>query len=160
MKFHTLSELNSIFSSKSLNANVYITYGTLEKEMAEPIDTLVKILNDRRDDGLAVQKKVIEGSHQTAFPMTAIRSAAWLSSLMNHVSTSSRTRSHSGLFHISIMHLSIQHQKIEKDGITVDTLSVDSNNRNAILKLSQEIFDGKHGNYDALLISHKNKLVF
>ena len=154
-----LSELNSKFGSKSLNANVYITYGTLEKEMAEPIDTFVKMLNDRRDNGLAVQKKVIEGSHQTAFPMTAIRSAAWLSSLMNHVSTSGNEVSFWSIPHLNNAFVNTTPED-RKDGISVDTLSVDSNNRNAILKLSQEIFDGKHGNYDALLISHKNKLVF
>ena len=47
-----------------------------------------------------------------------------------------------------------------KDGISVGKLSVDSNDLNAILNLAQEIFDDKYGNYDALLISHKNKLVF
>ncbi len=47
-----------------------------------------------------------------------------------------------------------------KDGISVGKLSVNKNDLNSILKLSQDIFDDKHGNYDALLISHKNKLVF
>jgi len=48
----------------------------------------------------------------------------------------------------------------KKDGILVDTLSVNSKDRKAILTLSQAIFEGNHGSYDALLISHKNKLVF
>lgn len=47
-----------------------------------------------------------------------------------------------------------------KDGISVDTLSVNGKDQEAILQLSQEIFDGTYGNYDALLISHKNKLVY
>ncbi len=46
------------------------------------------------------------------------------------------------------------------DGIKVGTLKLKSSDREAIIKVSQEIFDGKYGNYDALLISHKNRLVF
>ena len=47
-----------------------------------------------------------------------------------------------------------------KDGITVGELAVAKKDQDALLNLSQEIFDGKQGSYDALLISHKNKLVF
>ena len=89
-------------------------YGSLEKEMFEPIEAFVKLLNDRRDDGLSVLKEVIDGNHGTAFPMTAVRSVAWLSSLMSHVSSEGYEESHSGRFHISITHMSVQHQRIEK----------------------------------------------
>jgi CubicO group peptidase (beta-lactamase class C family) len=47
-----------------------------------------------------------------------------------------------------------------KDGISVGNLAVNRDSRDAIIALSQKIFEGEHGNYDALLISHKNKLVF
>ncbi|WP_075343163.1 serine hydrolase domain-containing protein [Tenacibaculum agarivorans] len=47
-----------------------------------------------------------------------------------------------------------------KDGVKVGKLKVESNHMDSILKLSKDIFLDKHGNYDALLISHKNKLVF
>ncbi len=47
-----------------------------------------------------------------------------------------------------------------KDGILVSKLGVDGGNKAMIVSLAQEIADSKHGNYDALLISHKNKLVF
>lgn len=46
------------------------------------------------------------------------------------------------------------------DGIAVGKLNVDSDHREKIIKLAQDIGDGKHGNYDGLLISHKDKLVF
>ncbi|PWL38901.1 hypothetical protein DKG77_11750 [Flagellimonas aquimarina] len=82
-----LSELNTKFGpyeasnrNSSLNANVFISYGSLEEEM-EPIDEFIKLLNDRRDDGLTVLKEVIDGNHGTAFPMTAVRSISWLAQL-------------------------------------------------------------------------------
>ena len=46
------------------------------------------------------------------------------------------------------------------DGIKVGKLKLSKRDKNSIIKVSQEIFDGKYGNYDALLISHKNKLVY
>ncbi|EDP70837.1 beta-lactamase [Flavobacteriales bacterium ALC-1] len=162
-----LSELNTKFGpfeasnrNSSLKANVYIAYGSLEDEtVVEPIEEFVKLLNDRRDDGLVVLKDVIDGNHSTAFPTTAVRSVAWLSSLMTHVSTEGYDISFWDIPHLNNAFVSTTPED-RKDGISVDTLAVNSNDQNAIMKLSQEIFDGKHGNYDALLISHKNKLVF
>ncbi|MGB5819576.1 MAG: serine hydrolase [Saonia sp.] len=161
-----LSELHSKFGpfeasnrNSSLKANVFISYGSLEEEMVEPIEEFVSLLKNRRDDGLSVHKEVIDGNHGTAFPTTAVRSVAWLSSLMSHVSNDGYDVSFWEIPHLNNAYVSTTPED-RKDGISVDTLSVNSNDRNAILKLSQEIFDGKHGNYDALLISHKNKLVF
>ncbi|WP_430411493.1 serine hydrolase [Kordia sp.] len=161
-----LTKLNSKFGpfdasnrKSSLNANVFIAYGSLEEEMVEPIEEFIKLLKDRRDGGLAVHKEVIEGNHGTAFPMTAVRSIAWLTSLMSPVSSDNYDVSFWDMPHLNNAFISITPED-RKDGIFVDTLAVSSNDRNAILKLSQDIFDGKHGNYDALLISHKNKLVF
>ncbi|WP_396589877.1 alpha/beta hydrolase-fold protein [Allomuricauda sp. R78024] len=83
-----LSELNTKFGpyetsnrSSSLNANVFISYGSLEETMMEPIEAFIKLLNDRRDDGLTVLKEVIDGNHGTAFPMTVMRSISWLAQL-------------------------------------------------------------------------------
>ena len=42
----------------------------------------------------------------------------------------------------------------------VGELGVDGGKKAAIVKLAQEIGDGKHGKYDSLLITHKGKLVF
>lgn len=46
-----------------------------------------------------------------------------------------------------------------KDGIPVGELGIDKGKKQ-IIKLAKEIATGKHGKYDGLLISHKNKLVF
>ncbi|QHI35157.1 Ferri-bacillibactin esterase BesA [Kordia antarctica] len=161
-----LTELNTKFGpfdasnrNSSLKANVFISRGSLEKEMVEPIEEFIILLKDRRDGGLSVHKEVIYGNHGTAFPMTAVRSVAWLSSLMNHVSSDNYDVSFWDIPHLNNAFISTTPED-RKDGISVDTLAVNSNDRNAILKLSQDIFDGKHGSYDALLISHKNKLVF
>ena len=47
-----------------------------------------------------------------------------------------------------------------KDGIVVGKLGVDGGNKEIILKLAQEIADGKLGKYDSLLIAQKGKLLF
>ncbi|MEP0266291.1 serine hydrolase [Dokdonia sp.] len=162
-----LSELNTKFGpfdasnrNSSLNANVFIAYGSLEDEMVvEPVEAFIKLLNDRRDDGLSVLKEVIDGNHGTAFPTTAVRSVAWLSSLMSHVSSDDYDVSFWDIPHLNNPYISTTPED-RKDGISIGELSVNNNDQNAILNLSQEIFDGKHGSYDALLISHKNKLVF
>ncbi|WP_109437301.1 serine hydrolase [Aquimarina sp. AU119] len=159
-----LSEINTKLAApesnenNTLHANVYIAYGTLEKEKDEPIDEFIKLLDSRKNLDLSIQNKVIEGDHQTAFPMIAVQSVAWLSSLMSHVSSDNEV----SFWDIPYLNNAFVSTTPEdrKDGISVDTLAVSSNDRKAILNLSQEIFDGKHGSYDALLISHKNKLVF
>jgi len=143
----------------SLHANVFIAYGSLEKDTTEPVDEYLGLLKDRTNLSLSIQNKTIEGDHETAFPMIAVQSVAWLSSLMRPVSSDNYDVTFWDIPHLNNAFVSSTPED-RKDGISVDTLSVNSKDRNAILKLSQDIFDGKHGNYDALLISHKNKLVF
>lgn len=46
------------------------------------------------------------------------------------------------------------------DGIPIGKLGVDGGNEELIMKLAQEISDGKHGKFDSLLIAHKGKLLF
>ncbi|WP_109301034.1 alpha/beta hydrolase-fold protein [Aquimarina sp. AU474] len=160
-----LSEINTqlepLESNKNnpLHANVYIAYGTLEKEKDEPIDEYLELLKNRKNLSLSVQNKTMEGDHGTAFPRVAVESVAWLSSQMSHVSNTNNEISFWEIPHLNNTFVTTNPED-RKDGISVDTLAVSSNDRNAILNLSQEIFEGKHGNYDALLISHKNKLVF
>lgn len=155
------TELGTFESDKDqvLHANVYIAYGTLEKDKDEPIDDYIKLLDSRTHLGLSIQNKKIQGDHQTAFPRVAVESIAWLSSLMSPVSIENNEVSFWDIPHLNKAFVSTTPEN-RNDGISVDTLSVNSNDRNAILNLSQEIFDGKYGNYDAVLISHKNKLVF
>ncbi len=160
-----LSEINTkLGASESnennpLHANVYIAYGTLEKEKDEPIDEFIKLLDSRKNLEVSIQRKVIEGDHGTAFPMVAVQSVAWLSSLMSHVSSYGNELSFWSIPHLNKAFVTTTPED-RTDGVSVDTLSVNRNDRNSILNLSEEIFDGKHGNYDAVLISHKNKLVF
>lgn len=49
---------------------------------------------------------------------------------------------------------------VRKDSIPVGELGVDGGNKDMIVKLAEEIADGKHGLYDSLLITHKGKLLF
>jgi predicted alpha/beta superfamily hydrolase len=66
---------------KDLNANVFISHGSLEKELAELIKEFITLLENRNDENLSLKYVVIEGNHQTAFPMTGVRSVTWLSGL-------------------------------------------------------------------------------
>lgn len=47
-----------------------------------------------------------------------------------------------------------------KDGIAVGYLSIHNGRRKSIIELSRALADSIHGQYDGLLISHKNELVF
>ncbi|MFC6633140.1 alpha/beta hydrolase [Microbulbifer taiwanensis] len=78
-----LSELGSKAALKgdSLNANVFVSNGALENELGEHVKEFVTMLENRNDRSLSLNHVVIEGSHQTAFPMTGVRSVAWLSNL-------------------------------------------------------------------------------
>ena len=75
-----LTELNSEAPSE-LNANVFISYGSLEGEAGGEIDKFTTLLKGRNDHTLSLKKLVVEGTHQSAFPMTAVQSIHWLSSL-------------------------------------------------------------------------------
>jgi len=46
------------------------------------------------------------------------------------------------------------------DGVQVGELGVDGGDKDIILKLAQEMSDGLHGNFDSLLITYKDKLLF
>ncbi|MEM7084944.1 MAG: serine hydrolase [Bacteroidota bacterium] len=155
------AELGTSGSNKNdpLHANVFIAHGSLEKDTAEPIDEYLELLKNRKNLSLSVQNKTMEGDHGTAFPRVAVESVAWLSSMMSPISSDSNEVSFWDIPHLNKPFVTTTPED-RKDGISVDTLSVNGADQNTILKLSQEIFDGEHGNYDALLISHKNKLVF
>ena len=47
-----------------------------------------------------------------------------------------------------------------KDGIAVGKLGVDGGNKDKIVKFAEGIADSKFGEYDSLLIAHKDKLLF
>ena len=163
-----LKELNTKFGpyessnrNSSLNANVFIAYGSQEEEerVVEPIEAFIELLNKRRDVGLSVHKEVIDGDHGTAFPMTAVRSVGWLSSILSHISNDGKKTSFWSTPRLNNPYIT-QAPEDREDGILVGKLDISEPNKNAIIKVCQEIFEGTYGNYDALLISHKNKLVY
>jgi len=47
-----------------------------------------------------------------------------------------------------------------KDGIPVGELGIDGGNKAMVLALAQDIVEGKYGNFDSFLITHKGKLLF
>ncbi len=79
-----LSELdsNATLKQKGLNSNVFISYGSLEKELGANVEQFVTMLKTREDKSLSLKHVVIEGSHQTAFPLTGVRSIIWLSDVL------------------------------------------------------------------------------
>ena len=78
--------LSELAPKAALNANVFISYGSLEEELREHIDTFIAMLKGKNDESLKLKQVVIEGSHQSAFPMTAVRSIYWLANLIKEPS--------------------------------------------------------------------------
>ena len=81
----TLAEIdaNSAAKRKGLNANVFISYGTLEKELGKHVEEFITLLKNKDDKSLSLKHVVIEGEHGTAFPLTGVRGVTWLSTLIN-----------------------------------------------------------------------------
>ena len=67
---------------KKLNANVFISYGILEVNATPIFEKFITMLKSINDESLTLQHIVVEGNHQTAFPMTAVQSVIWLSDLL------------------------------------------------------------------------------
>jgi len=65
-----------------MKANVFISNGSLETELGKHVGNFVELLKDRNDETLLLKHFVIEGSHESAFPMTALKSVKWLAELM------------------------------------------------------------------------------
>mgnify|MGYP002335765953 CR=1 FL=1 len=74
-------ESNPAKQRKKLNANVFVSYGTLETAAKHHFEGFITMLKNRNDESLSFQHIVVEGDHMTSFPMTAVQSAKWLSSL-------------------------------------------------------------------------------
>lgn len=75
--FSDLEVMNSA-AINGLNANVFISYGTLEKESGVQIERLITLLKGREDESLLLYPEVIDGDHQSGFPRTAVESVSWL----------------------------------------------------------------------------------
>lgn len=78
-------ELEEAASSevKQLNANLFITHGSLEDKLGKGVKSVIRYLSSRNDPTLAVTHEVIEGTHQSAFPMTGIKGIEWLGNTLN-----------------------------------------------------------------------------
>lgn len=61
--------------------------------------------------------------------------------------------------HLKKSYISTEPQD-RKDGVVVGDLAANSVNKNMIVKLAKEFADNKHGDYDSLLIAHKDTLLF
>ncbi len=70
---------NTMLSRKGLHTNIFISHGTLEKELSQHIEEFIAVVKNKNDEHVSLQHEVIEGSHQTAFPATGVRSVTWLS---------------------------------------------------------------------------------
>ena len=155
------SELGTFATNhnESLNANVFIAYGTLEEGAAEPTDEFIKLLGNRRKLGLSIQNETLEGDHQTAFPRVALESVAWLSSLISDPSINDPELS---FIDIPILNRAFVNAAPEnrEDGILVGELGIDAGDKEKILAFAEEIAAHKHGRFDSFLIAHKDKLIF
>ncbi|PCE63773.1 serine hydrolase [Sediminicola luteus] len=160
-----LTRLNAAYLAQNpvkthgVHANVFVTYGTQETEVTGPIDAFVKLLNDRRDNYLSVQKEVIEGDHTTAAPQTILQSVAWLGRILDY---ESGRNAPSYIFDVSLLNrpfISTSPAK-RNDGLGVGVLGPDGGDPKAIHQLAQEIASGKHGVYDSFLVYQKDKLLF
>ena len=77
---------NTANGRKELNANVFVSYGTSEKEAdKQHFEEFIAILENLDDESLTLEHIVVKGDHQTSFPMTALRSMIWLSGLIKDV---------------------------------------------------------------------------
>ncbi|MFK7886556.1 MAG: serine hydrolase [Gammaproteobacteria bacterium] len=150
-------------NNDSLNANVFIAYGTLEEGAPEATDDFIKdfikLLGNQRKLGLSIQTQALEGDHETAFPRVSLESVAWLSSLISKISSDDPELSFREVPILNKAFISSAPED-RKDGIAVGALGVDAGDKERILALAQEIADHKHGRFDSFLIAHKDKLIF
>ncbi len=73
---------SAALKGKPLNANVFIAYGNQEKKLGASADQFIAMLKTRKDQSLSLKHVVVKGTHQTAFPMTTVRSIYWLADLL------------------------------------------------------------------------------
>lgn len=80
--FSTLAKKNAT-TLKNLNAQVFVSYGTLEQKAAVHIERFIGLLKNIKSTNLSITHPVIEGNHQSAFPLTVVRAVSWLNSTIN-----------------------------------------------------------------------------
>ena len=81
LEFFSELASNPALKNKDLDANVFITYGTLEEDLGKHIEEFISLLKGRKDASLSLKHVLIEGTHQTAFPSTGVRAVTWLADI-------------------------------------------------------------------------------
>ncbi|TAI47600.1 alpha/beta hydrolase [Flagellimonas allohymeniacidonis] len=78
-----LSELGttSLTKYKGFHANVFVSYGALEDELGPHVEEFVTMVKSKKDETLSLEHVVLEGSHQTVFPLAGVESVRWLSKI-------------------------------------------------------------------------------
>ena len=69
-------------NDKNQNTNVFISYGSLEEELGMYAEQFITMLKTRNDPDLSLKHIIVQGSHQTAFPLTGVHSITWLSEVV------------------------------------------------------------------------------
>ncbi|MFY0627585.1 MAG: alpha/beta hydrolase [Reichenbachiella sp.] len=72
----SLTELNP---DGELNAKVFISCGSMEDKLGKQVDEFIAMLQAKNDQNLSLTHEIIEGTHQTASPLTVVRGVRWLS---------------------------------------------------------------------------------
>lgn len=144
---------------EELSANVYITHGSLEQELSGYVDQYIALLEGGFDENLSLRKVAIEGSHQTAFPMTGVRGVTWLSNLINEALAERTDVSFRDIPALKLDFVDASPADL-KDSIRVGVLGTDGGRREMIVELAREIADQKHQRFDSLLVAHKGSLLF
>jgi len=72
-------KFNATLEAKPLKNKVFISRGSLEEKPSVHINSLVDMLNTRSMANSDITYEIIDGTHKTAYPMTAVRSVIWLS---------------------------------------------------------------------------------
>ena len=65
-------------ASEETKANVFISYGSKETELETHIKSYVELVEEKMQNTLSLEHIVVDGTHQSAFPMTAVRGLYWL----------------------------------------------------------------------------------
>lgn len=74
---------NAALKTKSLEINLFISYGELEEKLSVHVEEFITKLKNKKYKGLSsIKHVVIESSgHSDSFPMVGVRSVKWLSKL-------------------------------------------------------------------------------
>lgn len=154
-----LGDLARHSTSQGPDTNVFISYGSLEQELGGHADALVTLLDESKGDQVNLKHTIVEGNHQTAFPMTGVGSITWLSHIIRDAAVIDPD---TAFRDIPLLNHAITDATPAalNDNMPVGVLGIDGGDKDAILQLATEIAEQQHDHFDSLLIAHKDKLIF